>query len=149
VSTLRRAETPDRRPIQDEMNDPDWEPPEGERTWYRHTHSGNKGYLCRRNGKQMIRLDRPMDPTAIETFNSSAWLIEREDRPCTALQTTQIAYEADQALCKALSLYAKRKEWIMLDEKMRIAWKKTGPKKPEIREKLYAAIRGVLKEIEG
>lgn len=152
MNTLRRVENPEppeRRPIQEEMNDPNWEPRDGERAWYRHSGSGNRGYLCRRNGKQMIRLDRPMDPMAIEPFSSAVWLLDREDRPLTALQTTRIAYDADQALCKALGLYAKRKEWLMLDEKMRIAWKKKGPKEPDIRAKLYKAVRDVLMELEG
>lgn len=152
MSTLRRVVIPEgseRRPIQEEMNDPDWEPPESERTWYRNAQTGDRGYLCRRDGKQMIRLDRPQDPSAISQFSESLWHIDRESRPLTEMQTTQVAYEADQALCKALGLYAKTKDWISQPEPMRIAWKRKGPQKPEVRAKLYKAIRAALKELEG
>lgn len=128
--------------------DPDWEPEERERTWYRHARTADRGYLCRRNGRQMIRYDRPQDPHAIEAYNPSVWTIDREHRPMTPLQCVQVAYAADQALCAVLGMHDKKREWLALPERARIAWIKQGPKKPAIRAKLYASIRAELKVLE-
>jgi hypothetical protein len=133
----------------DPIRDKDWEPSEAERTWYRHALTADRGYLCRRNGRDMIRYDRPNDAHAIEQYEPGKWNIDREHRPLQALQTTLVAYAADQALCRALGLHEKQREWISLPEKMRIAWIKKGPTKPAIRGELYAAVREILKPLEG
>ena len=135
--------------VNDPSKDKDWEPSEQERTWYRHALTADRGYLCRRNGREMIRFDRPNDPHALEPYDAGKWNIDREHRPLQVLQTTLVAYAADQALCRALGLHEKQREWISMSEKMRIAWIKHGPKKPAIRGELYAAVRGILKDLEG
>lgn len=142
------AERPSLKTASDEP-DPDWEPEERERTWYRHLRTGDRGYMCRQAGRQMVRYDRPQDPHAIEPYNPSVWTIDREHRPMTPLQATQVAYAADQRLCEVLGLHGKKKEWISLPEKVRIAWMKLGPKQPPIRGALYKAIRKELKVLEG
>ncbi len=133
-----------------EEKDVDWNPEPGEETWYRHFQTADRGFLCKRAGRDMIRLDRPNDPTAIQPFDAQRWIVDREHRPLTAMACAQIAQNADQQLCRALGLYDKAgKDWLSMHEKTRIAWMHQGPKNPPIRRKLYLAIRAVLEELEG
>lgn len=127
----------------------EWEPKERERTWYRNAVTADRGYLCRRKGRDMIRYDRPNDPHAIEPYDEVKWTIDREHRPMQPLQTTLVAYAADQALCRGLGLHNKIMDWISLKEGVRIEWIKKGPTKPAIRAELYQAIRETLRKLEG
>lgn len=128
----------------------DWDPKEGEETWYRSVQTGDKGYLVKRAGKDWIHLDRPNDPSAQQPYDPMKWVVDKETRPLTAMSCTQVAQAADQVLCRALGLYDKAgKDWLSMPEKTRIAWMRQGPKKPEIRRKLYLAIRATLADLEG
>lgn len=132
-----------------EEREVEWEPKENERTWYSHAVSGDRGYLCRRTGRDMIRLDRPNDPHAIMPFNPQQWIVDREHRPLTAMASTRIAYEADRLLCRALGDHGRaKKEWNMCTERIRLLWMREGPSKPEIRRTLYLAIRDALRPLE-
>lgn len=128
----------------------DWDPEEGEETWYRHHQTADRGFLCKRAGREMIRYDRPNDPTAIVPFDPLKWVVDKEHRPLTSMACAQVAQAADSVLCRALGLYDKAgKEWLSLGEKTRLAWMRQGPKNPAIRRKLYIAIRAVLADLEG
>lgn len=133
----------------DPLSRVDWEPKARERTWYRHAVTADKGFLCRVKGRTMIRYDRPNDPTAIVPYESGEWNIDREHRPMSALQTTLVAYAADQQLCRVLGLHRKVKDFISLSDKARIAWIHRGPEKPAIRGELYQAVRETLRKLEG
>ena len=126
-----------------------WEPKEEDRSWYSHSISGNRGYLCKRAGREMIRLDRPNDPHQIMPYDPGTWIVDRERRPLTSMASTQIAFAADRMLCRALGMHDKaKKEWMDLREQTRIAWMEQGPQDPEIRRQLYLAIRTVLLSLE-
>ncbi len=144
------SETPDLGLLPAEEKGVDWDPDPGEETWYRHFQTADRGFLVKRAGREMIRYDRPNDPTAIVPYDPMRWTVDKEHRPLTSMACAQVAQAADQVLCRGLGLYDKAgKEWLSLGEKTRLAWMRQGPKEPAIRRKLYIAIRAVLNELEG
>ena len=124
----------------------DWEPELGMREWYTHRGSGDRGYLVRREGKDMIRLDRPSDPHAVRPM-SSDWLRDEGWRPITVHQRAQVAFEADRALCRALGVHEEtKKNWNELSDSARIRWTTTGPL-DEPRAGLWSAIMDELRDL--
>jgi hypothetical protein len=123
----------------------DWDPELGERTWFTHRLTGERGYLIRRDGEDRIRLDRPNDPYAIRKKEAD-WVQDESWRPITVNQRAQIAFEADRALCRALGLHAEAKRnWNELRDDDRIRWTGTPPK-DETRARLYAAVMEALED---
>ncbi len=126
-------------PAEDLFEAPEWDPDEEKREYYRHSMTGDRGWRVRREGRDMIRLDRAAKETCQPL--SSIWDKEGERRPFTRTQVTMIAFEADRKLCQALGLYGlARLEWQSLTPQVKKAWIEEGPAKPAIRHDLYTAI---------
>lgn len=118
-----------------------WDPKPSERSYYRSPVDNQRGYLVRRGGKDMIRLDRPMEEIL---YPVEGW---KSDRGAPAVNPNQLGYvtwAADQALCRVLGVAAGTKEWIGLKEQERIKWMEEGPGDGGRRDDLFDAISGTL-----
>jgi hypothetical protein len=124
-----------------------FEPKEHERTWYRHATTGDRGYSCRRGGKECIRYDRPnIDHTVLHRPHD--WIPDNTPMKIPEAQLVQVAFDADRKLCLLLGRYdlAKR-EWIGLTDDQKIKWMRQGPQTPQVRRKMYLGIMDVLREM--
>ena len=121
-----------------------WDPKPDERKYYRNSVDGQRGWLVQRNGKDCIRVDRPMEDLCVPM---TGW---REDRQAHAMSphaAAKIAYIADQALCAATGEYFPKKEWIDLSDKERIRFMKDGPDVGGFRDEVYLGIKALLKDL--
>jgi hypothetical protein len=108
--------------------------------YLRHTGTADLGYIVRRDGKDVVRLDRPQQEI-IQPYDEKVWSRERSYKPVSHVQVVQVAFEADRMLLKSLGEHAKsRKDWHALTEKQRKAWLDVGPLDPPKRAQLYKAI---------
>lgn len=109
--------------------------------WYKRKSDGQLGYMTEVNGREMIRLDRPNDPTAVVPY-SEDWDPVSSDRPISKHQVAKIAFAADRALCLVLAKHAEAKEeWVGLTDAKRLKFVKEGPPAdPPLRRELYEAI---------
>ena len=120
-----------------------WDPKPDERTLYRDKQTGDLGYLVRRNGRDLIRLDRPGQEIIrkLEDFDE-----ENEFRPYNLHQVATLAFESDKLLAKMQGNHTEsRREWMSQPEHERIRFMQHGPKEGGLRGELFAAIMGVLK----
>ena len=126
-----------------------WDPQPHERQCYMHILSGDYGWLVRREGKDVIKLDRPgLDE--IRPFDVQDWRSREEVRPMSPGQLAKVMFDADKALCLALGLRDTAKiEWLSLKPEKRRAWIEVGPSEPPIRAQLYAAIKNTLRHLTG
>ena len=101
---------------------PNWDPTPDEKTFYRSTQDGQRGFLVRRGGKDKIRLDRPMEEIILPL--SAQWVPDVQSHPLTAHAVAKIAFVADRALCEAMGrrLPGKDGDWLSLREQLRIKW---------------------------
>ena len=121
-----------------------WEPEAFQRIYVRHGRTGDLGYLVRRDGRDVVRLDR-VNQEIIQDYDPHMWTTEASYRPVSHVQVVQIAFAADQLLLKALGEHQKaRKSWHEISEKQRKAWLEEGPKDPPKRAELYRAITECL-----
>lgn len=121
----------------------DWEPEQSDRVYYRSRQDGQRGYMVRRNGKDVIRLDRPMEEI-IKPFNES-WTPDNQVYPLNEHQVARVAFVADRALCGAMGKHdLSRQDWLSLHEKARLKWMKDGPNSGDVRDDLFDAIMGTL-----
>jgi hypothetical protein len=128
-----------------EFDADNFDPPEYERMYFRHEKTGDLGYIVRRGGKDMIRMDRPNEEL-IRPMGQS-WLPEKEARKMNRSQVAQVAFEADKRLCLFLGDGERaRREWASLSDRERIAWMNRGPKSPLPRLRLYRSIMTALKD---
>lgn len=126
----------------------DWDPKPSERTYYRSSLDGQRGYLVKRGGVECIRLDRPAQEL-IEKLDAS-WRLDSQAYPITPHRAAKIAFVADRELCGAIGKYTESKvDWLDLPEKQRIAFMEDGPGDDGIRDKLFQAVMGTLKELTG
>ena len=132
----------------DEDTSKDWDPEPGERVWYRHGHTGERGYLVGRNGRDMIRQDRPNEEI-VSPMTGSMWSVDKDWRPLTRMHTARVAFGCDSLLRAVLGNHRDEKDWNNLSERERIFWMEEGPEIPAINAQLYAAVMKVLGQIEG
>lgn len=103
-----------------------WDPEPHERLYYRHAVTGDRGWLVRRDGKDVIRMDRPHEE--LRTFREHEWKRDTETRPLTVYQVGQIAFAADRALAAALGNHqVARKGWMDITDDQRRQWVMAGP----------------------
>jgi hypothetical protein len=122
----------------------DWDPTPDQRTYYRSAEDGQRAYLVKRGGKDMVRLDRPMEEI-LRPLDGS-WRPDTQTYPFTAHQVAEVAFAADRALCRTMGKHLDAgKEWLSLKEQARIKWMEEGPSTGDIRDDLYDAIMGTLK----
>jgi hypothetical protein len=125
----------------------DWDPTPAERAYYRSHKDGQRAYLVRRNGKDMLRLDRPMEEILHQLDGN--WQADVSIPPLSVHAIAAVAFAADRALCKAtgVQLKAHQGEWLSMKEQARIDWMNEGPKTGDIRDDLYDAIMGTLRKL--
>lgn len=124
------------------MND-DWDPKPHERQWYRHSITGDRGFLVRKDGKDFIRSDNPGEVND-KIFRPSDWMADHQERPLTAFHVAQICFEADKKYRFYMgSPKAMKENWLDLSEEKRILWMQRGPLATR-RADLYRAIREAL-----
>ena len=124
----------------------DWEPKPHERQWFRHMVTGDKGYLIRQNGKDMIRLDRPQE-TNPKVYRPTDWVAEHQDRPLTMFHVAQICFAADKQFRFFTGEQRATKEnWLDLNEEKRRLWMERGPLRTD-RADLYRAIKKALEPL--
>lgn len=130
----------------DDLEPDDWDPKPFERQWFRNRDTGDLGFLCRRDGKDVIVYDRAHGTIGEMTRPiSTDWIPEPKKKLMSDAQVSKVAFEADRALCMALGLHEQaKKEWLNLHEKERIRWQKTGPSEPPPRVELYQKIHEAL-----
>jgi hypothetical protein len=130
----------------EESSGKDWDPRPAERTYYRSNKTGDRGYLVRRDGRDMVRLDQPMHE-ALRRLDPNEWQPDHELRRLSRPQMAMVAWVADQELARALGFPADAKrEWRDIPEHKRIKWMETGPKNP-VRKFLFEAIMETLEEV--
>ncbi len=126
----------------------DWDPPQHERLYFRSADSGQLGWQVVRQGRVMVKLDRPNEDI-VRPYNAADWRPEKEHRPITRAQAAQVAYEADKKLCALLGYHdPRRKDWQTLHEDARIKFVEEGPSGPPVaRGDLFRAIMTALDRI--
>lgn len=122
----------------------DWDPKPHERTYYRSTTDGQRGYLVRRNGQDRIRLDRPMEDVHSDL---SGWVKDEQKHPLSPHAAAKIAFIADQALARAIGDYAAKGEWIDLTDKERARFMADGPDAGNYRDDFHAGVMKLLGEL--
>jgi hypothetical protein len=130
-----------------EPQEADWDPKtEAARQLVRSAQTGELGYLVRRGGASMVKLDRPNSPEILRRYTPGDWLPEDTQRPLAALHAARIAFEADKALCRELGMRAhSMRDWAKLRDGERQLFTTTGPKSPPARAVLYASIMAAMK----
>lgn len=124
--------------------EPDWDPPKQSRVYLRNAQTGELGWLVRRGGKSVVKLDRA-NQEVTKRYVAAEWTAEETQRPLAPIHAARIAFEADRALCRdiGLPLHAKR-EWGSLRDGERQLFISKGPKEPPARVQLYAAIMAAM-----
>lgn len=123
-----------------------WDPQPWERIYVRSKSTGDLGWMVRRDGKDLVRLDRPLQEVIVE-YSPDDWPQEVEYRPIPHAQLVRMCFEFDRLLLRALGDHERaKKEWHQLTDKQRVAWIESGPKNPPIRALTYKTIMAVLKE---
>lgn len=124
-----------------------WDPKPAERTYYRSRHDGQRAYLVRRDGVDQLRLDRPQEEL-LRKFTDAEWSPDDQTYPMTPHQAARVAFIADRALCGVIGAHTEaRDEWLSQKERARIRFMERGPETGDIRDKLFGAIMGVLREL--
>jgi len=125
------------------------EPKEHERKFYRHSKTGDLGYLIKnKQGVPYMRYDRVNNVKAVR-YSEMDWIEEDEHRPIPDMHLVRVAFEADRALCLILGIHTQaKKEWLDLTDSDKIAWQRKGPSRPVIRRKLYLLIMDVLRSMQ-
>jgi hypothetical protein len=123
------------------------DPNEQDRQYYRNARTGNLGWLVRRDGHDMIRLDRPQEEILFP-FSAGEWELEDRPRALGPGVAARIAFEAYKALCHVTGKPNRAKmEWHTMSEQARIDFTKKGPKNPtELESRLWLAITKTLAE---
>ena len=121
------------------------DPAPDDRIYYRHVREGQRGFMVERDGKQLIKLDRPNEEI-LRPFREHEWMLDREARPLNKHQIGKVSFEADKALCEALGEYdGSKRDWLSLTDEKRIRWIERGPP-PGPRKELYNAICKVTRK---
>lgn len=130
------------------MSSLDWEPKPSERTYYRSTLDGQRAYIVKVDGEEMLRLDRPGEE--IYRKLNGEWKPDAQAYLASAHQIAKVAFIADCALCGVIGEHPQSKrDWLNVKEKERIRFMKEGPGVGGIRDELFAAITKCLKELSG
>lgn len=123
----------------------DWDPQPSERTYYRSREDGQRGWLVKRDGKDMVRLDRASEVIIlpIDKFDP-----DRQLHVMSKHQAAKIAFVADRALCAATGDYkASKVDWLDLTDKQRIKFMNNGPNVGGFRDEFFEGIMGLLKDL--
>lgn len=122
-----------------------WDPTKGEEEWWRDMQTSDRGYRIRRNGQDMIRLDRPNEE--IIRPLTDRWTIDRDLRPLTRHNIAQVAFLADRKLAFFLGDHSDRRAWDELHEDERIKFMEDGPEDIRLRNLMFAAIMKICEPV--
>lgn len=127
------------------MPTPDnWDPLPAERQYYRSAETGDLGWLVRRDGKDRVRLDRPLQEI-VRPFEEGKWVEEREWKPFSRTQVSKLQFETDKLVCSMLGLHKEgKRDWLSLKDEERIAWMKQGPGPGNLRADVYKALAKIF-----
>jgi hypothetical protein len=118
----------------------DFDPRPEQRELVRSASTGELGWLVRRSGESMVRLDRP-NQEILKRYVAGEWLPEVPQRPLARQQLARVAFEADRELCRSLGAYAHAlRTWSRMDDHQRKVWAEKGPDSPAARVTLYKSI---------
>ena len=127
--------------VREEQPD-NYEPPVGDRKFYRSATTGDRAYLVRRDGRDCVKLDRPMEDIC-KPFRPDDWIEEMKFAPLARAHIVQVAFEADKRLLPFLGLRLEaRKEWLSLLDPERLQWLQDGP--PRSKDKNHQEMRRAL-----
>lgn len=118
------------------------DPTPDRRSYYKNVATGDRGYLVKRHGADHMKYDQPGHDRTIP-FKSDDWTIEQQSRQLPAHEVAQVAYAADQRLCRTLGKQREAQvEWLTLQNEERLRWVKEGPKAPatSMRARLWRSI---------
>lgn len=117
--------------------------PKESRTWVRCSQTGQRAYLVQRNGKNMVRLDRP-EEELVYPYDSSRWIPEKDGPKYNRAQAAMVAYAADRVLLRFDGkMQESRREWESQTEAERFRFIQNGPLDP-YRKTIYDLIVGEL-----
>jgi hypothetical protein len=120
----------------------DWDPKPQERSWYSHRVTGDRGYLVRRGGVDMLRRDLPQ--SFPQTLGSD-WVKDDNYRPLAIGQLARVAYNACQELNQVMGYAGEKRDWLSLPDEERARWLSgTGPDGGREAKLLYKVIWKVL-----
>lgn len=127
-------------------DEPNWDPATpAARQLVRSAQTGELGYLVRRGGASMVRLDNP-NQEVLRRYTQADWLPEDTQRPLAPLHAARIAFEADKALCRELGMRAhSMRDWGKLRDGERQMFTTSGPKSPPARVTLYKSVMAAMK----
>lgn len=129
------------------------DPPESERSYYRNTMTGDRGYLVTYpDGELRMRYarggGRATSGQADQIYNEVTrgnWTIDTDTRPAQPHQIAYVCFAADRALCGVIGLRAQAEaKWEDLKPETRRKWAKDGPTQHPMRKELWEAIMGVI-----
>lgn len=124
----------------------EWDPFPADREWFRNRQTGDRGYLVRRSGKTVIRLDRPAQELIFA--KSDDWIADEYGSLLLESQAAAVAFAADREVCRAVGLHIEsRRGWHDLSDQERIKFLTDGPprKGHALRGVVYDAIRVAMK----
>lgn len=122
----------------------DYEPKPSSRKLVRSKATGDLGYLVKRSGKLMVKLDRPAQEI-LRPYSEAEWLDEDAQLPLSKHAVASVQFEADRTLCKALGMHDHaRKTWDRLTDTERQKWMSVGPAAPTERTALYRKVKEAL-----
>jgi hypothetical protein len=128
------------------VTDSNWEPKPSERVYYRSKLDGQRAYIVRKDGFEMLRLDRPSEE--IYRKLNAEWVPDKRIYSANPHQVAKVAFIADRALCAVVGDFLESKqEWLNLREAERIRFMQLGPNVGGIRDKLFKAVMKTLKEL--
>lgn len=115
--------------------------------WYRHTTTGDRGFLIEQRGDRYIVYDRPDQKKKVR-YVSSEWIPDQDRQPFPKLQVAELTYGADRLLCRMLNHQDVRKDWLSLTPEQKLDWSDRGPEggaRVDLRREMHEALLGVLK----
>lgn len=132
--------------LEDEPLPDFWDPTAAGREYYRSRSTGDRGYIVRRDGREMVRLDRPMQEILFP--KTGEWALDEEATLLVPMQAVQIAFAADRQVCLAVGLHGDaRVTWQDMSDEKRVAFAKKGPEDGEhpIRGAVYEALKAAMR----
>ena len=128
----------------EKVDEPNWDPEIKDRFWVTRIPQGDKGYLCKRNGRVSVRYDRPNCDMA-RPYRKGQWVPARDQLAFTRQQAVMVAYAADRELCLLLGQHRLHdRSWATLTEAQRRSWLERGPKSHPMRAQMYEYIVGLV-----
>ena len=126
-------------------SNPNWDPLPNEREYVRSSRTGDRGYLVRREGKDVVRLDRPMQELLFP--KGPEWVADEFGSLLLESQVAHICFAADRAICGAVGLHMEsRKGWQDLSDAERLKFLGDGPPRTQVvRGVVYDAIKAAMK----